>query len=54
MQILTINNRNFEKPSRLYRTKVKILENNFLTAHQKKLVPGMLSHHENVRTVKLS
>jgi hypothetical protein len=55
MQILTINKRNFVKPSRnpSNRTKVKILEKkNFLIAHQKKLVPRMLSHRENVRTSK--
>jgi hypothetical protein len=52
MQILTINNRNFEKPSRSPSngTKVKILEKNFfLIAHQKNLVPRMLSHRENVQ-----
>ncbi len=41
MQILTINNRNFGKPSRnpSYRTKVKVLrENLFLIAHQKNLI----------------
>jgi hypothetical protein len=40
MQILTINNRNFEKPSRnpSNRTKVKILKKkNFWIAHQKNL-----------------
>ncbi len=57
MQILTINNRNFGKPSRnpSYRTKVKVLrENLFLIAHQKNLIffPPMLSHRENVRTSK--
>jgi hypothetical protein len=55
MQILTINNRNFEKPSRnpSYRTKrEKLWENIFLIAHQKNLVPRMLSHRENVRTSK--
>jgi hypothetical protein len=44
MQILTINNRNFQKPSRKpsNRTKVKILkEKKFWLAHQKNLVPRM-------------
>ena len=55
MQILTLNNQNFQKPSRnpSNRTKVKILkEKNFWIAHQKNLVPRMLSHHGNVRTSK--
>ena len=55
MQILTINNRNFQKPSRnpSNRTKVKILKKkNFWIAHQKNLVPRMLSHRGNVRTSK--
>ncbi len=54
MQILTINNQNSEKPSRnpSNRTKVKILKKFCLIAHQKHLVPRMLSHHENVRTSK--
>jgi hypothetical protein len=55
MQILTNNNRKFEKPSRnpSYRTKVKILRKKiFWIAHQKILVPRMLSHRENVRTSK--
>ncbi len=52
MQILTINNRNFQKPSRKpsNRTKLKILKKNFWIAHQKNLVPRMLSHRGNVRT----
>jgi hypothetical protein len=52
MLILTINNRNFEKPSRnpSNRTKVKILKKkNFRIAHQKNLVPRMLCHRGNVR-----
>jgi hypothetical protein len=55
MQILTINNRNFEKPSRnpSHRSKVKILKKkNFWIAHQKNLVPLMISHRRNVRTSK--
>jgi hypothetical protein len=55
MQILTINNRDFQKPSRhpSNRTKVKILKKkNFGIAHQKNLVPHMLSHRGNVRTSK--
>ncbi len=54
MQILTINNKNFELPPRnsSNRTKVKILETIFLIAHQNNLVPHMLSHCENVRTSK--
>ena len=55
MQILTINNRNFQKPSRnpSNRTKVKILKKKkFWIAHQKNLVPRMLSHRGNVRTSK--
>jgi hypothetical protein len=49
MQILTKNNQKFEKPSRnlSYRTEVKILKKkDFLIAHQKRLVPRMLSHRE--------
>jgi hypothetical protein len=54
MQILTINNRNFQKPSRNQsnRTKVKILKKKFWIAHQKNLLPRMLSHRGNVRTSK--
>ena len=54
MQILTINNQNFEKPPRnsSNRTIVKILEKFFMIAHQNNLVPHMLSHCENVRTSK--
>jgi hypothetical protein len=55
MQILTINNRNFQKPSRnpSNRTKVKILKKKiFWIAHQKNLVPRMLSHRGNARTSK--
>jgi hypothetical protein len=55
MQILTINNRNFQKPSRnpSNRTKVKILKKQmFWIAHQKYLVPRMLRHRGNVRTSK--
>jgi hypothetical protein len=55
MQILTINNQNFQKPSRnpSIRTKVKILKKkHFWIAHQKSLVLRMLSHRRNVRTSK--
>jgi hypothetical protein len=55
MQILAINNRNFQKPSLnpSNRTKVKILKKkNFWIAHQKNLVPCMLSHRGNVRKSK--
>jgi hypothetical protein len=55
MQILTINNQNFLKPIRnpSNRTKVKILKKKiFWIAHQKNLVPRMLSHRGNVRTSK--
>jgi hypothetical protein len=53
MQILTINNQNFQKPSwnPSNRTKVKFFKKkNFGIAHQKNLVPRMLSHRGNVRT----
>jgi hypothetical protein len=54
MQILTINNRNFQKPPRnpSNRAKVKILKKKIWIAHQKKLVPRMLSHRKTVRTSK--
>jgi hypothetical protein len=55
MQILTLNNRNFQKPSRnpSNRTKVKIKKKKFFwVAHQKNLVPRMLNHCGNVRTSK--
>jgi hypothetical protein len=55
MQILTIKNRNFEQPSRNLsnRTKVNFLKKkNFGLSLQKNLVPGILSHRENVRTSK--
>jgi hypothetical protein len=57
MQILTINNRNFQKPSWNLpvsnRTKVKILKKKiFWIAHQKNLVPRMLSQRGNVRILK--
>jgi hypothetical protein len=55
MQILTKNNQNFQKPSRnpSNRTEVKILRKKiFWIAHQKNLVPRMLSHRGNVRTSK--
>jgi hypothetical protein len=55
MQILTRNNRNFQKPSGnpSNRTKVKIeKEKNFWIAHQKNSVPRMLSQRGNVRTSK--
>jgi hypothetical protein len=50
MQILTKNNQKFEKPSRnpSYRTKVKNFGKHFLIAHQKILVPCMLSNRKNV------
>jgi hypothetical protein len=52
MQILTIKNRNFEKPFKnpSNRTKVNFLEKKFLGHLTKK--PRMLSHRENVRTSK--
>jgi hypothetical protein len=48
MQILTINNQNFQKPSRKpsNRTKVKILEKKILDSSSKNLVPRMLNHRE--------
>jgi hypothetical protein len=55
MQISTIKNQNFEKPSRnpSIRTIVKILEKNFFWISLKKnLVPHMLSHRVNVRKSK--
>jgi hypothetical protein len=54
MQILTINNRNFEKLSEnpSNRNKVKILGKDFFIPHQKNLVLRILSHRENVRTLK--
>jgi hypothetical protein len=54
MQILTENNRKFEKPSRnaSYRTKVKIFGKHFLIAHNKIWVPRMLRNRENIRTSK--
>jgi hypothetical protein len=54
MQILTVNNRKFEKLSRnpSNRSKWKILANYFLIAHQKNLVSRMLSHRKNVQTSK--
>ena len=55
MQISTIKNQNLEKPSRypFYRTIVKILEKKFFWISLKKnLVPRMLSHRVNVRTLK--
>ncbi len=55
MQILTINNRNFEKLSRNppNRTKVKILKKKKIwDSSSKNLVPRMLSHRGNVRTSK--
>jgi hypothetical protein len=56
MQIFTINNRNFQKPSRKpsSRTKVKILEKkNFWIAHQKNLVPRMLSHRGKCSNIEI-
>ncbi len=55
MQILTINNQNFEKPSKNPSnwTKVKIFGKRFFDSLPKNLVPRMLSHLENVRTLKL-
>ena len=55
MQISPIKNPNFEKPSRNLsnRTKVRILKKKFfLNISQKNLVPRMLSHRGNVRTLK--
>jgi hypothetical protein len=54
MQILTINNRNFQIPSRnpSIRTKVKILKKNVLDSSSNKFIPRMLSHRGNVRTSK--
>ena len=55
MQISSIKNQNFEKPSRNLSegTKVKILKKIFLLdISQKNLVPRMLSHRVNVRTSK--
>ncbi len=54
MQILTLNNQNFQKPSRnpSNRTKGKSLKKtNFWIAHQKNLVPRMLSHCGKMWTV---
>jgi hypothetical protein len=55
MQILTINNQNFQKPSSKpsNRTQVKILKKtNFWIANQKNLIPHMFSHRGNIRTSK--
>jgi hypothetical protein len=55
MQISTIKNKNFEKPfiNPSNRTKVNFLKKkNFWVSLQKNLVPQMLSHRENVRTLK--
>jgi hypothetical protein len=54
MPILTINNQNFQKPSTKpsNRTKLKFEKKIFWIAHQKYLVPRMLSHRGNVRTSK--
>jgi hypothetical protein len=55
MQILPIKNPNFEKPSRNLsnKTKLKILRKKFFwTSLKKNLVPRMLSHCGNVRTLK--
>jgi hypothetical protein len=55
MQISSIKNQNFEKPSRNLSegTKVKILKKIFLLdISQKNLVPRMVSHCGNVRTSK--
>ncbi len=54
MQILTINNQNFEKPSKKPSngTKVKIWGKQFFIAHRKNFFPRMLSQRENVRTSK--
>ena len=54
MQISTIKNPNFEKPFRnpSNGTQVNILKKKiFWIAHQKNLVPRMLSHRGNVRTL---
>jgi hypothetical protein len=54
MQISPIKNPTFEKPSRNLsnRTKVKILKKNVWISLKKNLVPRMLSHRGNVRTLK--
>jgi hypothetical protein len=55
MQISPIKNQNFEKSCRNLsnRTKVKILKKNiFGYLSKKNLVPRMLSHRGNVRTLK--
>ncbi len=55
MQILTMNNQNFEKTSwnPPNRTKVKILKKKkSFDSSPKNLVPRLLSYRENVRTSK--
>jgi hypothetical protein len=55
MKISTIKNRNFEKPFRnpSNRIKVNFLKKNFFwISLQKNFVSRMLSHSENVRTLK--
>ncbi len=56
MQVLTINNRNFQKPSRnpSNRNKQKIWRKKLLDSSSKKFgsAPRMLSHRGNVRTSK--
>jgi hypothetical protein len=55
MRILTIKNQNFEKPFRnpSNRTKVNFIKKKiFGISLQKNLVSRMLSHRENVRTLK--
>jgi hypothetical protein len=55
MQIFSINNQNFQK-NRLGTNLMEPSEDfekiNFWIAHQKNLVPRMLSHRGNVRTSK--
>ncbi len=54
MQILTINNRNLKNRLGTHQIgpKWKFWKTIFFIAHQKNLVPRMLSHRENVRTSK--
>jgi hypothetical protein len=56
MQILTRNNRNFQKPSSnpSNRAKVKILKKKiFWIAHQKNFVPRVLSHLRKCSNIKI-
>ncbi len=54
MQISTIINQNFEKPSRnpSNRTKVNILKKKIFDSSPKQFFPRILSHHGTVRTSK--